>query len=53
MIYLIRAMRENRRSDFIKLGLALGFSMYGYIACRMLLLAAIAGIGLGNTDSPG
>ena len=46
MIYLIRAMRENRRSDFIKLGLALGFSMYGYIACRMLLLAAIAGIGL-------
>ena len=45
-IYLARAMRENRRSDYIKMGLTLGFGMYGYAACRVLPLAVIAGIGL-------
>ena len=46
MIYLARAMRKNCRSDYIKLGLCLGFSLYAYTPCKMLPLVAVCGIGL-------
>ena len=45
-IYLIRALRCNRRSDYVKAGLALGFGLMGYQAVRMLPLAAVAGVAL-------
>lgn len=43
-VYLIRALRYNRRSDFVKAGLALGFGLMGYQAVRMLPVAAVAGV---------
>ena len=46
LIYLARAMRNNRRSDFVLLGLTLGFAWYSYTASRALPLAVAAGIGL-------
>ena len=46
LIYLARAMRCNRRADYIKAGLVLGFGLYGYQAVRMLPLVVIAGIGI-------
>ena len=46
MIFIVRAMRDNRRSDFILLGLLLGYAVYAYTACRILPGAAAAGIGL-------
>ena len=49
LIYLARAMRCNRRSDFVKAGLLLGFSLYGYQASRMLPAVVVAGILLALT----
>ena len=46
MICLIRAIRHNRRGDFVLLGLCLGYAMYAYTACRVLPGVAAAGIGL-------
>lgn len=46
LVFLARAMRENRRVDFIFLGLALGYGTYAYTACRMLPLVVVAGVGL-------
>lgn len=43
-LFLARALRQNRRSDFVKAGLALGFGLLGYQAARMLPLAVVAGV---------
>ncbi len=42
-VFLVRALRYNRRSDYLITGLALGAGMYFYQAIRMLPLAVIAG----------
>ncbi len=44
MIYLARAMRHNRRSDYIKAALVLGFGLYSYQAVRMLPVVTVAGL---------
>ncbi len=44
LVYLARALRHNRRSDYLITGLALGASMYMYQADRMLPLVVIAGV---------
>jgi hypothetical protein len=46
LIFLARAMRSNRRGDFIKAGLVLGFGLYTYQAVRMLPVVIILGIGV-------
>lgn len=43
-VYFVRALRHNRRSDYVKAGLALGVGLMGYQAVRMLPLAAIGGV---------
>ena len=44
LIYLARAMRHNRRSDFVKVGLILGFGLYMYQAVRMLPVVVVVGV---------
>lgn len=44
LIFLARAMRHNRRSDFVVAGLLLGFSLYSYQASRMLPVVVLAGM---------
>ena len=44
LIYLARAMRHNRRCDFVVAGLLLGFSLYSYQASRMLPVVVVAGV---------
>ncbi|MEP6984780.1 MAG: hypothetical protein ABI970_04230, partial [Chloroflexota bacterium] len=44
MIFLSRAIRRNRRGDFIKAGLVLGAGVYAYQATRMLPVVVVAGI---------
>ncbi len=44
IIFLSRAMRHNRRGDFIKAGLVLGIGVYAYQAVRMLPVVVIAGV---------
>ncbi len=44
LIYLARAMRYNRRSDFIKVALILGFGLYAYQAVRMLPVVVVVGV---------
>jgi hypothetical protein len=44
LIYLTRAVRYNRRADFIKAGLVLGFGLYAYQAVRMMPLVVIAAV---------
>lgn len=44
LIALARAMRHNRRGDFIMAGLVLGFGLYTYQAVRMLPVVVVAGI---------
>lgn len=46
VIFLSRALRDNRRGDFIKAGLALGFGLYAYQAVRMLPVVIVAGVGM-------
>jgi hypothetical protein len=46
VIFLTRALRDNRRNDFIMAGLVLGFGLYTYQAIRMVPLVILAGIGL-------
>ncbi|MBZ0291039.1 MAG: glycosyltransferase family 39 protein, partial [Anaerolineae bacterium] len=46
LLYLARAMRHNRRGDYIKAGLVLGFGLYTYQAVRMLPVVIIVGVGL-------
>ncbi len=43
-IFYLRALRYNRRADFVKAGLALGFGLYGYQAVRMLPVPIVAGV---------
>ena len=44
IIFLSRALRHNRRGDFIKSGLVLGAGVYAYQAARMLPVVVIAGV---------
>lgn len=44
LIYLARMMRYNRRSDYIKGALILGFGLYAYQAVRMLPVVVVVGI---------
>ena len=46
LIFLARAMRHNRRRDYLIAGLLLGASMYFYQAMRMFPLVVIAGVAL-------
>ena len=46
MGYLARAMRYNRRGDFLKAGVALGVGMYCYQAVRMIPVVIMLGVGL-------
>jgi hypothetical protein len=46
LTFLARAMRFNRRSDFILAGLTLGLGLYTYQAVRMLPLVVLAGVAL-------
>jgi len=45
-VYLSRALRHNRRSDYLITGLGLGASMYMYQSDRILPLVVIAGVAL-------
>jgi hypothetical protein len=44
IIFLSRALRYNRRGDFIKAGLVLGFGLYAYQAVRMLPIVVVVGV---------
>ncbi len=44
LIYLVRIMRYNRRADYIRAGLVLGFGLYTYQAVRMMPLLVIAAV---------
>lgn len=44
LIYLMRGIRHNRRSDFIIAGLILGFGLYTYQAVRMLPVAIVMAV---------
>jgi hypothetical protein len=46
MVYLARALRHNRRSDFIKAGLVLGFGLYTYQAVRMLPVVIVVAVAI-------
>jgi hypothetical protein len=46
VLVLARALRSNRRGDFILVGLVLGVGVYTYQATRMLPVVAIAGVAL-------
>jgi hypothetical protein len=46
LIFLIRAIRHQRRGDFIAAGLVLGFSLYTYQAARMLPVVVLVGLAL-------
>lgn len=46
MIFLARAMRYNRRSDFVKAAIVLGFGLYAYQAIRMLPVVVVAGVAI-------
>lgn len=46
LIYLLRGVRHNRRSDFIIAGLILGFGLYTYQAVRMLPIVIVAVVGI-------
>lgn len=45
-LFLIRALRRNRRRDWLATGLALGFSLYTYNALRAFLPAVALALGL-------
>ncbi len=46
LIFLARAMRHNRRTDFLKAGMALGVGVYCYQAMRMAPVVVALGVGL-------
>lgn len=46
LIFLSRAMRYNRRADFVLAGLVLGFGIYTYQAARILPIVVVIGVGL-------
>jgi hypothetical protein len=43
MVFLARALRHNRRADFLKAGLTLGIGLYAYQAVRMLPVVIVVG----------
>jgi hypothetical protein len=43
MVFLARALRHNRRADFLKAGLTLGIGLYAYQAVRMLPVVVVVG----------
>ncbi len=45
-VYFLRAMRDNRRSDYILAGLTLGLGLSSYKSVRMLPLLYIAGLAI-------
>jgi hypothetical protein len=45
-IYLTRALRENRRIDFINAGLALGVGLYMYQVIRIMPVVIVVGVGI-------
>lgn len=45
-LFLVRALRGNRRRDWLAAGLALGFSLYTYNALRAFVPAVILALGL-------
>ncbi len=46
LLILWRALRHNRRRDFLAAGLVIGFGLYTYQAARMLPLVVVTGAGL-------
>jgi Ca2+/Na+ antiporter len=46
LYFLVRGLRRGNRNDFIWLGLALGFGMYGYSADRILPVVVLLGLGI-------
>ncbi len=46
IIFLVRAVRYNRRSDYLYTGLALGFGIYAYQALRMVPVVIVFTVGL-------
>lgn len=46
LIFLARALRHNRRWDYLACGLALGFSLYAYTASRLLPLVVVSAIAI-------
>ncbi|MCY4147564.1 MAG: hypothetical protein OXF90_14015, partial [Chloroflexi bacterium] len=44
MIFFARALRNNRRSDYIVAGLLLGYGLVSYQAMRMLPVSLVAGV---------
>ena len=46
LIFLARVMRHNRRGDYVKAGLVLGFGLYMYQAVRMLPVVIVVGVGM-------
>lgn len=45
-VYFARALRHNRRSDFILAGITLSFGLYSYKSMRMLPLVYVAGVAM-------
>lgn len=52
LIFLTRALRYNRRVDFVAAGLVLGVSLYSYQAARMLPVVVLLGVGLAFVWTP-
>jgi len=44
IIFLVRALRYNRREDFIAAGLTLGIGLYAYQAIRMVPVVIVVGV---------
>ncbi len=44
MIFFVRALRRNRRSDYIVAGLLLGYGLISYQAMRMIPVSLVAGV---------
>ena len=44
MIFFMRALRSNRRSDYIVAGLLLGYGLISYQAMRMIPVSLVAGV---------
>ena len=51
-VYYIRALRNNRRSDYILAGLALGLGLSSYKALRMLPFVYVVGLAITWSLSP-
>ena len=52
LFFLYRALRHNRRGDFLAAGLVTGLGLYTYQATRMLPLVILAGVALALLQYP-